>query len=174
VTAEREVAHTWWGRRFASWWWRIGLGVPLVLGAALAFGVLITLVSDGYKRPDTLEAGRSNDYDIGAPRLFEEDDVWLVRTSEIEFLALYDRGLERGCPLQWRREFQFMDRSGWFVDTCTGAAYDLEGRCFSDICRGRILARFAVRSEGGELVVDLRELIRGQQPIPDPVTPPAR
>ncbi|HEV8573491.1 MAG TPA: hypothetical protein VGR43_02170 [Dehalococcoidia bacterium] len=176
MAAESEAASTWWGRRFANWWWRVGLGVPVLLGAVLAFGVLISLVSDGYERPSTLEAGQTTDYDVGAPKLFEEDDVWLVRSAEIEFLALYDRGLESGCPLQWRREFEFMDRSGWFVDTCTGSAYDLFGRCFSQACSGRSLDRFAVQSEGGELIVDLRELIRG--PISDtnaePVTPTAQ
>ena len=156
------------------WPWRIGLGVPVLLGAVLAFGVLISLVSDGYERPNTLEAGRSDDYEVGAPKLFEEDDIWLVRPSGAEFLALYDRGLESGCPLQWRREFEFMDRTGWFVDTCTGSAYDLVGLCFSEACRGRSLDRFAVQSAGGELIVDLRALVRGPAGDSDtePVIPP--
>ena len=115
------------------------------------------------------------DYAIGEPKLFEEDDVWVVRLADGEFLALYDRGLERGCPLQWRREFDFMDRAGWFVDACTGSAYDLTGRCFSDACRGRPLDRYSVDANGGNVIVDLRVLHRDlpADASAEPVNPPA-
>jgi hypothetical protein len=148
--------------------------VPLLAGAAIALGAGVSLLSSGYERPDTIEAGRVEEYAVGAPKLFEDDDVWVVRLAEGVFLALYDRALESGCPLQWRREFEFMGRTGWFVDACNGAAYDLTGRCYSDICRGALLDRFVVDVESGNVVVDLRELIRA--PAPDleaePVNPP--
>lgn len=133
-----------------------GLGVPLLLGLVLALGAVISSLSGGYEPPDTLNASRADDYPVGAPKLFEDDDVWLVRLPQDDFVALYDRGLESGCPLQWRRDFEFMDRRGWFVDACNGAAYDLTGRCFSDICRGALLDRFAVNVERGNVIVDLR------------------
>jgi hypothetical protein len=146
-----------------GWRWllAIGVGVPLILGLVLASAVAIAwLTGSEYERPLTLEAGRAGDYESAAPKLFEEDDVWVVRLLEGEFLALYDRGLESGCPLQWRPEFDFMDRSGWFVDACTGSAYDLTGRCFSEACRGRPLDRFSTTLGGGNVVVDLRVLHR--------------
>jgi len=146
-----------------GWRWllAIGVGVPLLLGLVLASAVAISwLTGSEYEPPKTLEAGRADDYVIAAPKLFEEDDLWVVRLLDGGFLALYDRGLERGCPLQWRREFDFMDRSGWFVDACTGSAYDVTGRCFSDACRGRPLDRYSVETNGGNVVVDLRVLHR--------------
>jgi hypothetical protein len=149
------------------WPWRIGLGVPLLLGAALALGALISSLSDGYKRPDTLEAGGVAEFPEGAPRLFEEEDIWLVRLTDAEFVALYDRGLESGCPLQWRREFESIGRRGWFVDACTGSAYDLTGRCFSDVCRGAQLDRFAISVEGDNVTVDLRVPERGLHADPN-------
>ncbi len=91
------------------WPWRIGLGVPLLAGVVLAIGAAVSWVSGGYERPDTIEAGQISDFDIAAPILFEEDDVWVVRLDGDQFLALYDRGLESGCPLQWRREFEFTE-----------------------------------------------------------------
>jgi hypothetical protein len=155
------------------WPWRIGLGVPLLAGLALAFGAAISWISPGYERPDTLEAGSVDDYTIGAPILFEEDDIWVVRPEEDEFLALYDRAVESACPLQWRREFEHMDRTGWFVDACNGAAYDLTGRCFADPCRGESLDRFNVILVDNNVEVNLRELVPG--PAPDlraePVNP---
>lgn len=160
-----------------GWRWllAVGVGVPLLLGLILASAVAISwLTGSEYERPVTLEAGRAEDYEVAAPKLFEEDDVWVGRLLDGEFLALYDRGLESGCPLQWRREFAFMDRSGWFVDACTGSAYDLTGRCFSEACRGRPLDRFSVDTNGGNVIVDLRVLHRDlpADPEAEPVSPP--
>jgi hypothetical protein len=159
-----------------GWRWLLaaGVGVPLLLGAILASAVAISwLTGSEYTAPEELDAGMVADHSVGEPKLFEEDDVWVVRLEQ-EILALYDRGLESGCPLQWRREFEFMDRSGWFVDACTGSAYDLSGRCFSDACRGHLLDRFSVTEEGDNVTVDLRAPERGAalDPEAEPVNPP--
>jgi nitrite reductase/ring-hydroxylating ferredoxin subunit len=143
------------------WPWRFGLGVPLLLGLILAFAVAIAwLTGSGYEPPAELEAGPAADFAIGEPKLFEEDDVWVVRLPEGEFVALYDRGVESGCPLQWRREFEFMSRRGWFVDACTGSAYDLTGRCASEACNDAVLDRFAVQIEDGNVIVELDQVLR--------------
>jgi hypothetical protein len=146
------------------WPWHIGLSIPLLLGFALAFGALISWLGDGYEPPEELNAGRVDPFAVGAPKLYEEADIWLVRLSQAEFVALYDRGVESGCPLQWRPEYEFMGRRGWFVDACNGAAYDLTGRCLSDTCRGTLLERFNVAIAAGEVIVDLR----GFPPLPPP------
>jgi hypothetical protein len=70
-----------------------------------------------------------------------------------------------GCPLQWRREFKFEGRRGWFVDACNGAVYDLNGVCASDPCRGIRLDRFLVSVYGvsghdNTVVVDLDEVFQ--------------
>ena len=153
----------------------IGVGVPLILGLILACAVAVSwMTGSEYKPPEELDAGMVADYAVGEPRLFEEEDVWIVRLEE-EFLALYDRGVESGCPLQWRPEFRFMDRVGWFVDACTGAAYDLTGRCFSEGCRERLLSRRSVGvTTEGKVMVNLRELERDpRQEGLEQVTPPA-
>jgi hypothetical protein len=175
VTANGDTA-SWWGRRLATWPWRIGLGVPLLAGAVLAIGALISLTSGGYEPPKTLDAGPVEQFTLGAPKLFEEEDVWVVRLAESDFVALYDRGLESKCPLQWRREFEFMDRTGWFEDTCNGAVYDLTGRCFSDPCRGRQLDRFNVTVSGANVIVDPRALQSSApiDPRATPLTPPVQ
>ena len=169
MTANGDTA-SWWGRRLATWPWRIGLGVPLLAGAVLAIGALISLTSGGYEPPKTLDAGPVDQFTIGAPKLFEDEDIWVVPLRLTEYVALYDRGLESKCPLQWRREFKFMGGTGWFEDTCNGYVYDLAGRCFSDACRGAQLDRFNVDVSGGSVVVDLRAL---QSPAaPNPQAPP--
>ena len=173
MTANRGTA-SWWARRLATWPWRIGLGVPLLTGAVLAVGALISLASGGYEHPTTLTAGPVEQFPTGAPKLFNEENVWVVRLPQNEFVALYDRGLQSKCPLQWRREFEFMGRTGWFEDTCNGSAYDLAGRCFSDACRGALLDRFNVAVTGGNVIVDLRALRSPApaDPLATPLTPP--
>ncbi len=150
--------------------------MPLLAGAVLAIGALISLASGGYEHPKTLSAGPVEEFSRGAPKLFNEENVWVVRLTQNEFVALYDRGLESKCPLQWRREFEFIGRTGWFEDTCNGYAYDLTGRCFSDACRGALLDGFDVTLSGGSVEVDLRAL---QSPAPadplaTPLTPPVQ
>src|SRR5262245_1409192 len=156
------------------WPWRIGLGVPLLAGVVLAAGVLISLSSGGSEHPKTLNAGPVEQLAPGAPMLFNEENVWVVRLTGDEFVALYDRGLESKCPLQWRREFGFMGRTGWFEDTCNGYVYDLAGRCFSDACRGAPLDRLNVAINGGNVEVDTRALQSPAPPDPraTPLTPP--
>jgi hypothetical protein len=152
------------------------LGVPLLLGLILTAGVAVSwLTGRDIARSEEIDAGAVAEYGVAEPRLFEEDDVWVVRLPGHEFLALYDRGVERGCPLQWSRDFNFMDRAGWFVDACTGSAYDLTGLCFSEGCAGRALSRFSVGvTTSGTVVVDLRAVDR--EPSLDtsaaPVNPP--
>jgi hypothetical protein len=142
------------------WPWRVGLGVPLLLGLVLTLGALISWLSDGYEPPETLNAGRVDTFTVGMPRLYEEEDIWVVRLSEREFVALYDRGVESGCPLQWRPEFEFMSHRGWFVDTCTGLAYDLTGRCVPEVCQTATLDRFRINTQGGSVIVELEPVIR--------------
>jgi hypothetical protein len=146
-----------------------------LLGAILAIGVAISwLTGSEYEPPDELEGGSAAVYTVGLPKLFEEEDVWVVPLPGGEFLALYDRGTESACPLQWSPRHRFRDATGWFVDACTGSAYDLAGRCFSDGCRGEALSRFAVAVSGGNVVVDLRALERAPatDASAEPVNPP--
>src|SRR5439155_1435283 len=81
-----------------------------------------------------------------------------VRLSQSDLVALYDRGLESKSPLQWRREFEFMGRTGWFEHACNGYAYDVTGCCFSDAGLRALLDGFDVTLSGGSVEVDLRAL----------------
>ncbi len=161
--------------RAAGWWWRIGLGVPALLGLVLVSAAMITLITgDAPKRQELIRAGHTADYEIATPYLFDHEDVWLVLLETGDFIALTDRGLEQDCPLEWRPDHVFMEASGWFVDACTGGAYDLVGRCFAEGCRGRLLGRYAVAAERGEVIVDLRIYVPPGEPnlAAEPINPP--
>ncbi len=142
------------------WPWRIGLGVPLLAGVIVALGAAVSwLTGSEYKPPEQLVAGRIDEFEVNSPKYFEEERIWVVRLDQ-EFLALYDRGSESGCPVPWRPALKFMGRTGWFRDACDGSLFDVTGRCLDGPCTEG-LGRFGVQINGGEVVVDLRELKSG-------------
>jgi nitrite reductase/ring-hydroxylating ferredoxin subunit len=151
----------------------LGLAIPLTIGLALVVLVAMTLVSDGYKAPQVLDAGAVEDYDIGVPHEFEHDDFWLVRTAPQEFVAIYDRDPVSGCALVWGPGYQALGRTGWFRDACTTSTYDLTGACFDGPC-GIGLNTYDIKIENGRVTVDPRHGSRGllRQENGDPVNPP--
>ena len=80
--------------------------------------------------------------------------------SEGEFVALYDRGVEVRMPASVAPRLRVHRRRGWFVDACTGSAYDLTGRCASQVCNGALLDRFAVQIQDGNVIVELDQVLR--------------
>jgi len=143
-----------------SWWLRIGVGVPLILGIILALSVVISwLTGDGYVQPAELDAGPAAGYEVGAPRYFEEQRLWVVRLGE-GFVALNDRGTSSACTVPWRPDLDFQGRKGWFRDACDGSLYDASGACFDGPCIDG-LRRYRVEASGATVIVDLRELSAG-------------
>jgi hypothetical protein len=53
-----------------------------------------------------------------------------------------------------------MRHRGWFVDACTGSAYDLTGRCASEVCQTALLDRFLVYTQDGNVIIQLGQVIR--------------
>lgn len=162
MRVESEPEPAWYQRlRDLPWPWRIGLGMPLLLGVVLASGAAVSwLTGSEYRPPEQLVAGRIDEFELNAPKLFEDERIWVVRLDQ-EFIALYDRGTASGCTVPWRPELEFMGRKGWFRDACDGSLFDVSGKCLDGPCQAD-LARFAVRtSDGGEVVVDLRQLHAG-------------
>ena len=162
-------------RRLARlpWPWRIGLGIPLLAGLVIAIGAAISWLGADYKRPEQIEAGRADDFAIGSRTYFKEEQVWLVRLPDGAFAALYDRDPESSCAVSFRFDYEFMGRKGWFRDACHGSVYDLAGRCFDGPCQ-RDLDGFTVDTSGGNVVVKLREFVRGppRDPSAEPLNPP--
>jgi len=156
------------------WLFAIGLGVPLLLGAVLASGAAVSwLTGSDYRAPEHLVAGRIGEFEVDSPKYFEDERIWIVRLTSGEILALSDHGLGSGCPVPWRPRHEFTGKQGWFVDACSGTAYDLFGRCFSQECRGALLGRFAVDMTGDEVIVRLRDVVSpvSADPQAKPVNP---
>ncbi len=158
-----------------GWRWlsSMGLAIPLTVGAALVVLVLITLASNMYEAPKSLNVGRVTDYRAGEPVAFENDDFWLVRVRGEEFAAIYDRDPISGCSLVWGSAYELMGATGWFRDPCTGSTYDLTGACFDGPCEIG-LNTYDLKVENGEVVVDPRHGSRGmlRSQNGDPVNPP--
>jgi hypothetical protein len=88
-------------------------------------------------------------------------------------VALYDRDPATGCALPWGGGYEFMGRSGWFRDACSGSIYDLTGACFGGPCSVG-LNRLNVEIVEGELIVDPRDGPHGafKSENGEPVNPP--
>lgn len=159
--------------RGLNWWWRLGLGAPLLAGLVIAIGAAVSYLGAGYEPPNQVTAGRVDEFGVLAPRLFEQEEYWLVRQPSGEFLALYARDPVSRCIVGWRPDYTFMGRTGWFRDSCRGSTYDLVGRCFAGPCP-RGLDRFTIEIQDGKVVVNLKSPITG--PAADsqatPVNPP--
>lgn len=163
-----------------GWRWlnRFGLAVPLIIGAALAVMVTITAVSPRYHTPTEINSGSPGEYAVGEPHSFEEQRFWLVHLPDGEFVALYDRDPATGCSLLWGRSYDFMSRTGWFRDACSGSIYDLTGACFGGPCNvglNRLSVTLVDGPDGqAELIVDPRDGPHGafRSENGEPVNPP--
>lgn len=163
---------------------RVALAVALLITAAGAVLALVLTFSWPEERPHSLIVARAEDFAPASVTTFRDEEFHLVRLPDGEFLALsmldpHDKMLvEKGlapspCLVPWRPDFEFLGRQGWFRNPCHGETYDLTGRCFAGPCP-RGLDRFKVTVSGGNVVVDVDELILG--PPTDgratPVSPP--
>lgn len=157
-----------------GWRWlnRFGLAVPLIIGAVLAIMVAITAISPRYHAPNVVNAGSTDDYEIGAPHFFDEQNFWLVHLPGGEFVALYDRDPGSGCSLSFGSRLEHMGRTGWFRDACSGSIYDIAGTCFGGPCDLN-LNRLSVTLVDSDVMVDPRT--PPDEPAAttgDPVNPP--
>ena len=105
-----------------------------VLGAAMVMGVLGLAFVASFVWPqgavatpqEHITAGNINDFEIGRPQQFPESKFWLVRLSQTEVIALYQKDPKLGCTVPWREHFRFTDlrtgqsREGWFRNPCHG------------------------------------------------------
>lgn len=99
-------------------------------------------------------------------------DVYLVLLESGEILALSRVDPHLGCLVDFRPDFKFMDRSGWFRNPCHGETYDLTGALrFGPSPRG--LDRYEVRVRDGDVEVNFANLIEGPayDEEHEPITP---
>jgi len=131
-----------------------GLQVALPMPAALPWAALAALVvailirSDGGSH-DKFVTAPLGELTVGTPLL--KENVWFVRLESGGVLALYDSDSFTACPIEWRPDYKFLGRTGWFVNSW-GFVSDITGRCFSDACRGSSLGRLEIT--GGVVEAD--------------------
>lgn len=162
----------------SGWRWlqRYGLGVPIVLGIVMVVTlVLFFAIGSGFRDPEAIEAGNIEDYDIGDPIYREVDRIWLVRVSEDEMLALYDKDPHSKCQALWYENEEFMGTKGWFNEPCMDFHYDYAGNCFDERCE-RGLDQFpATIDDDGAVLLDVSKFKAGvtYDPAATPLAPPA-
>lgn len=157
----------------SGWRWlqRYGLGVPIVLGIVMVVTlVLFFAIGSGFRDPEGIEAGNVDEYVIGEPIYREVDRIWLVRVSEDEMLALYDKDPHSKCQALWYENEEYMGTEGWFNEPCMNFHYDYAGNCFDERCE-RGLDQFPVRiDDDGTVLMDVSRFKAG--PTYDPAATP--
>ncbi|HSP55559.1 MAG TPA: hypothetical protein VLS25_08220 [Dehalococcoidia bacterium] len=149
------VRPTW--RRLSA----LGIAIPLMMGAVLLLLVLMSFTRSPYKPPELVTAGTVHQYQVGAPKLFEAEKIWMVRLPETDaMLALYGGDPVSHCLATWDPAYVFRGTTGWFRDTCQGSIYDLAGNCFDGPCTHG-LDRFKVILQQTDVIVSLTDFETG-------------
>lgn len=138
------------------------IGVLTIISSVV---LACTLLSDNEEEipKGTLLLGHKDSYKVGVPVAYSSDELWLVRLSENEFVALYwyDAGpfsRSRGCKVQWEPEREFDSHKGVFREPCSGSLYSITGeRLFGPTERGLDRLRTFIRDE--RVFVDITELV---------------
>jgi hypothetical protein len=153
----------------------MGIGVPLIAGVVLILLALMTYVSPGYHASRQTDVGRASDYTIGLPKYYETERFWVVKLTEGQMIALYDRDPISGCTVPWNKQLTVLGKTGWFRDACSDSTYDLAGNCFYGPCLIG-LNRIAVSTAAnGDIIVDMsKDGGRGalRDDAAEPVMPP--
>jgi nitrite reductase/ring-hydroxylating ferredoxin subunit len=161
----------------SGWRWlqKYGLGVPIVLGVVMVVVLVVFFaLGSGFRDPERIEAGSLDDYEIGKPIYFEVDRFWIVRVSDEELVALYDKDPHSRCQAFWYVNEEFMGTKGWFNEPCMDFHYDYAGNCFDERCE-RGLDQFPVSvDEDGTVVMNVSRLRAGvtYEPLATPLVPP--
>jgi Rieske Fe-S protein len=146
-------------------------GASAVALVVAAFVISFVWPQEAVATPrEHVAAGNISDFEIGRPQQFLEGKFWLVRVSQTEVIALYQRDPKLGCTVPWRENFRFIDprtgqsREGWFRNPCHGQTYDLDGHCVYGPCIRGLDRRPVTLSNDGSVVVNIsdRRLIPGQ------------
>ena len=162
------VRPTW--RRLSA----LGIAIPLMMGVVLLVLVLMSFTRSPYKPPQLVTAGTVHQYQVGAPKLFESEKVWMVRLPETDtMMALYGGDPVSRCLATWDPAYVFRGTKGWFRDTCQGSTYDLAGNCFDGPCTHG-LDRFKVILQQTDVIVSLTDFETGppRDNSAKPIIPP--
>jgi cytochrome b6-f complex iron-sulfur subunit len=164
--SRREFLRTWW---LVSW---AGIAATFT-GASIAFlwpnlrggfGAQISVGSVDDITQGIADGGGQMDYPAGRMHIVPYDSAldktgqYAKVTNGAPFMALYQKCVHLGCRVPW------CTTSQWFECPCHGSRYNQWGEYqFGPAPRG--LDRFALRIEGGDVVVDTSTVITGPSRI---------
>jgi hypothetical protein len=138
-----------------------------LLLAAFALGgvILATAWPSGTK---VVAAGGIADLNPDSPA-HNDHGFFIVLLSSGDVVALLDqdpRGYfgpnSQDCQIEWRPDFRFDGKTGWFRDNCTGSTFAVNGfRVFGPSPRS--MDRYSVAIRDGEIRVDTGRILTCKQ-----------
>jgi len=155
-----------------AWKQVVGLVALSALVASLAAASAVLLLTDGRndQRGAVVTFGRGGFEDL--PFCVEHNRFCLIESESDGWLALYtydthQPSRERGCLIDWRPDFAFVDpetgedTTGWFRARCSGSTYDAQGHhVFGPAARD--MDQFPVVVTNDRIEVDTRQLLCGE------------
>jgi hypothetical protein len=161
-------------RRGWRWLMAMGIGVPLIAGLAIVLLAVITYVSPNYHATRQTDVGPPANYAIDAPIYYEAQRFWVVKLTEGQIIALYDRDPISGCTVPWNKDLQVLGAKGWFRDACSDSTYDLSGSCFFGPCQIGLNRLAVSTAANGDIIVDMTDGGRGalRDDAARPIVPP--
>jgi hypothetical protein len=161
-------------RRGWRWLMAMGIGVPLIAGLAIILLAAITYLSPNYHATRQTDVGQPSNYAIGAPVYYETQRFWVVKITEGQIIALYDRDPISGCTVPWNKDLQVLGAKGWFRDACSDSTYDLSGSCFFGPCQIGLNRLAVSTAANGDIIVDMTDGGRGalRDDAARPIVPP--
>jgi hypothetical protein len=164
------------------------IAVVAVLAASIG-GTVSALVTHALNNAEDHSIQRGQVLHVGGPDLLpgfpgtpwcnDYNHFCISQSAPGQYVALYnfttqESFREQGCTVRWDSSRQFDDPStgqshtGWFVDPCGGAIFDISGhKVFGPAPRD--LDRFPIGLADNEFTVDTRTLICGDGPDTTPL-----
>ena len=138
-----------------------GLAIALLLlGFAALFGVALDAAWP--TTTSVVSAGSVSDLKTNTP-VHNSRGFYAVKLADGDIIALSDQdphgyfarflGTPYTCEIQWRPDFKFDGKTGWFRDNCTGSTFTLNGtKVFGPSPRS--MDRYTVTVQDSRVLVD--------------------
>ena len=137
-----------------------GLAIMLVfLGVLAMFGAALTTLWSG---STTVWAARADELRSNTP-VHNSHGFYVVLLPSGEVIALvekdsHDYPTSDVCPIEWRTDFVFESKTGWFRGECSGSTFSIDGsKAFGPSPRS--MDRYAVEVKNGDVLVDTRRVL---------------
>ncbi|MGQ9571628.1 MAG: QcrA and Rieske domain-containing protein [Dehalococcoidia bacterium] len=158
-----------------SFWVGIGLAAAAAVGASLDFMRPRKIIGFGAPvdvPPSVIPSPGADPVKVPEGRFWLENLAPGAADSPGGLLAFYQKCPHLGCTVEYRPDFEFSGRKGWFRCPCHGSTFTKEGGIlvWGPSSRDMDTMRIDVKPEGG-IIVDSGDITEGGKDNPQRAVP---